>query len=306
MNISICITVLNEEASVGKLIRSLLNQTRKADEIVIVDGGSKDKTVEIIKHFQKKNKSIKLLQEKCSRARGRNLAVEVADSEIIAMTDAGCVARPDWLEKISGPFANPEVDVVAGFYKMLADNPFQKSARFFGGVLPSQFDAGFLPSTRSVAFRKNVWEDVGGFPEEQAGAAEDTVFNFKLLKQHKKISRVKDAVVEWGMPTSINDFQLAIYNYAKGDAQSKIWLFPGKGLASHNIKAIFVFLRYGLGLFLLFYALLSSPPVSLYLSILIFLYALYAYRKAGLWGVILQVTSDIAVMLGFISGLLLK
>ena len=77
MNVSICITVFNEEESIGPLLDSILSQTQKADEIVVVDGGSTDRTLEIISHYQKRFGGIKLLKEKCSRAKGRNLGVEI-------------------------------------------------------------------------------------------------------------------------------------------------------------------------------------------------------------------------------------
>ena len=91
MKVSVCISVLSEEKSVGKLLESLLNQSKKPNEIIIVDGGSKDKTVEIIKHFQKKDKRIKLVKQRGNVAKGRNTSIEVAKNEIIAITDAGCV-----------------------------------------------------------------------------------------------------------------------------------------------------------------------------------------------------------------------
>ena len=78
MNISLCITTFNEEGSIGSLLNSLLSQTRKPDEILIVDGGSTDKTIEVINHYQKRFGKIKLLKEKCTRAKGRNLGVEIA------------------------------------------------------------------------------------------------------------------------------------------------------------------------------------------------------------------------------------
>lgn len=302
MKISICITVLNEEKTISSLLESLLNQTKRADEIIIVDGGSTDKTLEIIKHYQKKNKSIKLLKERCSRAKGRNLAIELARNNIIAITDAGCLANKYWLNKITAPFNHESVDVVAGFYKMITENAFQKALSVFIGVLPSKFDVDFLPSSRSIAFRKELWERVGGFSESQNDTAEDTVFNYKILKNNAKISRVKDAIVEWRIPNNLPEAFLKFYKYAQGDAKSKIIIFPQKGLASHNIKVIFVFIRYVVGLSFLVFSFMSPPLFSLFFFFVL-LYLIWSFRKAGLWGIVLQLTSDVAVMLGFIHGL---
>jgi glycosyltransferase involved in cell wall biosynthesis len=304
MNISVCITVLNEENSIARLLESLLAQTKKPKEIIIVDGGSSDRTIEVIKHYQKKDKRIKLLTEKCSRSRGRNLGIEIAKGEIIAMTDAGCVPKPDWLEKITASFAVGAA-VVAGFYQMKANSVFEKAAAVFLGVAPSDFGPDFLPATRSMAFRKEVWEAVGGFDENLNGAAEDTGFNYKILKKGYRISRVKDARVEWEIPQSLKEVGFKIYEYAKGDAKSKIFRFPGKTLESHNIKAILVFLRYGLGM-LLFVLGFNSSVFALSLGILVSLYFFLAWRKAGFWGIILQFVSDLAVMGGFLTGLLAK
>src|SRR3989344_3024414 len=127
MSVSVCITVFNEKKSVSKLLESLLKQTRKPDEIVVVDGGSTDKTVEIIRHYQKKDMRIKLLIERCTRARGRNLAVELAKYEIVAITDADCVAEIDWLNRLIEPFKHEDVDICGGFYEMKAESDFQKA-----------------------------------------------------------------------------------------------------------------------------------------------------------------------------------
>ncbi len=304
MNISICITVLNEEESIGALLDSLVNQSKKADEIIVVDGGSIDKTIEIINHYQKRFGGLRLLKERCSRSEGRNLGAEMSKGEIIAMTDAGCVAQKDWLKNLTSPFVNEEIDVAAGFYKMLAKNPFEKAESVFLGTQAKDFDVGFLPSTRSIAFRRRVWEKVGGFPENLEDAAEDTLFNFKLVKSGAKISRVKDAVVEWGMPATISNFQFKIYNYAKGDARSRIWFFPGKGLASHNIKALSVLLRYTLAVVFLIYSLFYGSPPLFYWFIGLSVYLLWAFKKAGFWGIVLQFVSDFGVMTGFISGII--
>ena len=311
MNISICITVLNEEATISKLLDSLLTQSRKPDTIIIVDGGSSDRTVEIIRHYQHKDSRIKLLIEKCSRAKGRNLGIEIARSEIVATTDAGCIAQKDWLKNLVEPFKNEEVEVVAGFYTMQGFNPCSRAMSIFLGTLPRKFDVNFLPSARSMAFRKSIWEKVGGFPENLEGAAEDTVFDLKLVKNEAKIARVKNALVEWGMPKTITDFQLSIYNYAKGDAKSKVLWFPGRGLASHNIKAFSIIIRYLVLLTLLLASIKIGYLFPIWL-VLFFAYLFWAYRKiyiefgdklTALWGPILQIVSDFSVMSGFISAM---
>ena len=293
------------------MLDSLLGQTKKAKEIIVVDGMSTDKTVEIIRHYQKKYGGIKLLVEKSNRAQGRNLGIEIAKGDIIATTDAGCVIHKDWLQKIIAPFATGRVDVSAGFYKMAGNLPFQKAASFYLGVTPRKFNNNFLPSSRSLAFTKKIWEEMGGFPENIEGTVEDTQFNKKLLKANARISRVKDAIVEWGMPTSINDFFSKVYGYARGDALTKIWIFPGKGLMSHNIKSLLILLRYilGLGIFVLSFKYHVLLPA---LVILFLFYLLWSYRKVflefgdwkvAIWGPVFQITSDFAVMGGFLSGL---
>lgn len=311
---SVVITVLNEGDTIGALLDSLLAQTKKPEQIIIVDGGSNDSTVEIIRHYQKHYNRIKLLVEKSSRAKGRNLGCEIAKSEIIAMTDAGCIADKNWLKNITSPFEKTKVDVVAGYYHMSGGTPVECAMMKFMGVMPNSYDVNFLPSTRSMAFKKDIWEKVGGFPERLTGAAEDTVFNFKLIKNDAKLSRMKNAIVEWGMPTTISNFQFKIYNYAKGDAKSKIWIFPKKGFASHNIHSLYILLRYLL--FLSLAIITFHYHLSLlYCLIVALLYIFWAFRKINMefrswkvavWGPVLQIVSDFAVMRGFIDGILGK
>jgi len=315
MKISVVLTVFNEEESIGPLLDSLLVQTKKPESIVIVDGGSKDKTVEIIRHYQKRDSRIKLLVEKCSRARGRNLGCEIAKEEIIAITDAGCIADKNWLKNITEPFKEPKVDISAGFYKMVKRGPlFSKVMGVFLGVAPRKFDINFLPSTRSMAFRKSAWEAVGGFPEGKGNSAEDTDFNYKAVKLGLKYSRVKNALVEWGMPKNLGEFFHKIKEYAKWDARYGIWWHPVQRLASHNIKAVSVLLRYMV--FLSLFVLSFFYPIFPYLLAAVLIFYLYrAFRKVylefgdwkmAIWGPILQVVSDFAVIAGFLTGIFSK
>ncbi len=313
MKVSIVTTVKNEESSIGSLLDSLINQAKKASEIIVVDGGSSDKTIEIIKHYQKKHPTIKLLRENCTRSVGRNLGIEIAKSEIIAITDAGCIAKSDWVEKITDPFVNKEVDIVAGFYDMVVTSGLGRAMSVFLGVTPRKFDNSFFPSARSMAFTKRAWEIIGGFPEKYR-YAEDTHFNYFAKKAGLRFVRVKDARVEWRIPETISGFKNKIFEYALGDAQAGYWLFPEKGLMSHNIKALTVFARYTLGILLLVFSISSTPLFFLFI-LLVLLYFVWSFRKvyfetrevsSSLYGPFVQVISDFYVMYGFLSGILGK
>lgn len=317
MQISVCITVLNEQGSVGELLDSLLAQSKKPDEIVIVDGGSTDKTVQIIRHYQKKDRRIKLLVEPGSTAHGRNTGIEIAKYPIIASTDAGCIAKQDWLAKITEPFKFKNVGLVAGFYEMTAGNPVQEAMNVFHGITPKMYDpVTFLPSARSVAFRRSVWERVGGYSEKFEKAGEDTDFFYKCVKHGVKIVRVKEARVVWkeSATFTLSDSYKKFFQYAKGDAKSGIWWHPEKQFASHNIKVSLIFLRYLLGSVLFIYSL-NSPTTFYILLSAVSLYILFSFRKvyiqtgnfkAGLWGIVIQFVSDFAVMRGFLTGLMSK
>ena len=276
MKVSVCVTTKNEsEETIKKLLDALNHQSLKPDEIIIID--AKD-------------------YNNCSRSEGRNLAIKKARNEIIVITDAGCVPRKDWLKNLTvhlgGAKAHPLgvlADVVAGGYKMIAKNSFQKAMRFYLGVSPRKFDKNFMPSARSMAFTKTIWKKAGGFPEKLDNTAEDTLFNVNLIKAGAKFVVAKDAIVDWQMPDSIKNFYLKIKNYAQGDAESGIWWHPVKKWQTHNIKILTIFLRYIL--FVLF-------------PWLILIYIIYSYYKAGLWGIILQFTSDFAGIIGFSHGIL--
>ncbi|MCX6706306.1 MAG: glycosyltransferase [Candidatus Woesebacteria bacterium] len=320
MKVSICITIKDEEKWIGALLDSLALQSKKADEIVIVDGGSTDKTVEIIKHYQKKNRNIKLLVEEGGIAHGRNTAIEIAKYPIIVQIDAGCIAEKDWLEKLVRPFElsqEPEagVGVSAGFYIMPSSSFLQKAMNLYLGIHPKRFDpANFLPSARSVAFKKEVWEKVGGYDESLEKGGEDTKFFISCVKTGIRIARVGDAKVIWEETAGygIKNFFLKIFNYAKGDAKTKLWIYPIPGIMSHNIKILFVFIRYLLGLGLLIISF-TNPPFFYFVLGLFVLYIFWSVWKfrdickswqVRVWIPIVQIVSDIAVMLGFLYGIL--
>lgn len=266
---SVVITVLNEEKTIHSLLRALFSQSLQSTEVLIIDGGSTDETVRLIKTFQRKYKNLQLiLRPGFNRSQARNVGITEARCDVIAVTDAGCIPKKDWLEKIVSPFyEDVGADVVAGYYDALPKTFWQSVSEEYLTVLPKNFDTKtFLPSSRSLAFRKSLWKKVGGYPEE-LDTCEDLIFAERLKTESKCWIVQKDAQVIWEQPRSLSEIRDKVYHYALGDLQagyerhvrkikSAVWRVAILlGFAFPLFFTTFSFARIvGLGLFTLYFA----------------------------------------------------
>jgi glycosyltransferase involved in cell wall biosynthesis len=221
MKISIISTVLNEEKNIEKFMTSIINQTKRPNEFIIVDGGSKDKTYEILKKFSRKDGWIKAYQKKNANiSQGRNYAILKTKNDIIAVCDAGGEYKKDWLEKLSKGF-NGQVSF--GSDKPLIKTEFHR--KLAKVILHKNVEG----SSRNMIFTKKIWKDVGGYPEDLK-IGEDTLFDERIKRKGYKISRVPDAVCYWEMRDSLEDVKKQFYNYGYWDGRSyrKYRLLPTK------------------------------------------------------------------------------
>lgn len=223
--ISLICTVKNEKETILDLLESLEGQSRLPDEVVIVDGGSTDRTVELIKEFMKRSKlNIRLIVAPGANiAQGRNIAIENSTYDVIVSTDAGCRLHPRWLENIVRPFEeDPSVDVVSGVYLPWHENEFQEVAGYIIFPEVDRHDPQkFLPSSRSVAFKKEAWRRVGGYPK-YLYTAEDTLFDLKLKRLGMKFVLARNAIVYWRVRKNLREIFKQHFNYAKGDGEAFI------------------------------------------------------------------------------------
>jgi cellulose synthase/poly-beta-1,6-N-acetylglucosamine synthase-like glycosyltransferase len=195
---------------------------------VIADGGSSDGTYQRLTDRAAKDPRIRALLAPGNRSVGRNAAVRAARHDVIACTDAGVEVDREWLERLTRPFAtDPTVDVVAGFYRPAGSTWFERAA----GVVsaPSLREVNwdrFLPSTRSVAFRRAAWERAGGFDEALAHN-EDTPFALAMKRLGCKFAFAPDAIVEWRPRGDLRAFAHQHRRFGVGDGESRVqaWFY---------------------------------------------------------------------------------
>jgi glycosyltransferase involved in cell wall biosynthesis len=237
MQFTLVSTVFNEMSRLDRTITDIEAQTLKPSEIVITDAGSTDGTYIRLMQWQTSSTiPIKLLQEKgCNVARGRNLAIEAAQHELIVSTDFGCRFHPKWLESLVEPFKIQELQIISqkedaiqivGGAFTIKENEIETKAAKADYILqrgyPVILDDYFSVSSRSIAYKKNVWEIIGGYPEWLTLAADDTIF-WKLAKKHGfTYTFVEQPYVYWGRHKTDKAFAKEAFRYGLGDGESRI------------------------------------------------------------------------------------
>jgi GT2 family glycosyltransferase len=155
-------------------------------------------------------------------ARGRNLAIESTTASVIAVTDAGVRLDPDWLATMLARLQD-SIDVVGGFFLPEAHTTFERALA--AAVLPALHDVRaetFLPSSRSVLFRRAAWQRIGGYPE-WLDYCEDLVFDLRLRSAGLRFEFAPEAVVWFRPRRSVRAFFRQYFLYARGDGKADLW-----------------------------------------------------------------------------------
>ncbi len=234
--ISVVVTVRNDREGLVELLPGLAAQTLKPDEILIVDGGSIDGTLQALDDFSLPGTAIRTeIVAGANIAAGRNAGVRLARHELIACTDAGCRPDPGWLAALEA--ALDEADIASGVFVAEGKTEFERivalthypvveelgqtaaltrlSHRLFGRRFVASPGNG-----RSIAFHRRVWETVDGFPERQY-TGEDLAFARAAADRGFRAALVEDAVVRWRPRGTWAANARMFFRYCRGDIRSK-------------------------------------------------------------------------------------
>jgi glycosyltransferase involved in cell wall biosynthesis len=221
VKVSVVLTLLNEGEGLAELLEALLAQSHAADEFVIVDGGSRDSTVRTLQRYADRDARFRLFVEPGANiARGRNLAIERASGDVIAVTDGGCRPDRDWLRELLAPLqADPDVGAVGGRFVPVGDSRFE----FYSGLMSVPDLAGESQRAmfygRSSAFRKALWTQLGGYPE-WLYTAEDTLFALGAGRRTDwRIVYAPASLLYWRPRPTIRKLAKMFYLYGRGNGR---------------------------------------------------------------------------------------
>jgi cellulose synthase/poly-beta-1,6-N-acetylglucosamine synthase-like glycosyltransferase len=232
---SVVITVRDDAEALGRLLDALAAQTRRPDEVIVVDGGSRDGTVELLARWADGPLPLRVEEApEANIAAGRNAGVRAARHEWIACTDAGCVPDQEWLAALAA--AGAGADFVGGVYEVDARTPFERTlavalypsvdeierpsawVRLWQLTFGRRFAAA-QTTGRSMAFTRMVWRAVGGFPE-RLYAGEDVSFSAAVAASGARTTLAPRALVRWRpRPTWPANVRMYV-SYGRGDIRA--------------------------------------------------------------------------------------
>lgn len=178
--ISIIIPTLNEEEYLEPVIKSIKNQHFKDYEIIVSDGSSDDKTIEIAKKYTDKF----IVSKKRGISVQRNTGVKIAKGDILLFLDADTTLKQDFLTHMNNAFNDKNVVSAVGYVRSYGRKRDRVTLRSYSEAVRILSVLRPYMCGSCMAVRKNIFEKVGGF-DENLYTAEDVDIGLKIRKYGK-------------------------------------------------------------------------------------------------------------------------
>jgi cellulose synthase/poly-beta-1,6-N-acetylglucosamine synthase-like glycosyltransferase len=309
--ISLIVPAFNEEITIKKSLESLIELDYPNYEIVVVDDGSTDQTLEIAREFETSNVKV-IHQHNQGKANALNNGINHSKGEIIVTVDSDTKLKEDSLKKIFARFAeNKQLGAVAGNVKVIPENSILnviQGAEYTVGInlvrkAQSMLGCVMIVPGPIAALRREAIERVELFSSDTF--AEDFDITMKILEQGYKVEYEDNAISYTDAPKNLEDFMKQRRRWYRGMLQVldkyrnlyfsiKHGLFGMFGVPNLWFDAISPFFNTALILLALASAFLGYPSISL-LGITIY----FAVQLAiGIFGVSLDPEPKLRDFLG--------
>lgn len=220
MLFSIIIPLYNRPEEINELIASLIVQTYKEYEIIIVEDGSKISSENIIKNYQNSNSNI-FYYSKQNEGPGptRNYGSEKAKGDYFIFLDSDCIVPQDYLSIVNTFLINNKVDCFGGPDRAMDSfTPIQKAINYSmtallttGGIRGSKKSADkYYPRSFNMGIRARVFNELEGFAPMRFG--EDLDLSMRIIENGYSTKLIHEAWVYHKRRTNFRKFYKQIFN----------------------------------------------------------------------------------------------
>lgn len=187
--ISIIIPIYNSEKNLKKCLDSIVKQTYNNLEIILVDDGSNDNSLRIMKEYQMKDKRIKIIEKGNSGvSSSRNVGLINSTGEYITFIDSDDTIDTYYLEHTMKYFVDPEIDIVCANYNYDYNGKIKKNKSFVSKKIPNTVALNplsnyYITSVWGKIFKSEIIKTLRF--DEKIFYSEDTLFYTEALLRAK-------------------------------------------------------------------------------------------------------------------------
>ena len=198
--VTVIVPVYNSEEYIGRCLQSILNQTYNNFEILVVNDGSKDNSLKIIKEYENKypDKIISINQENKGVSITRNESIKKANGEFIMFVDDADFIDRDYIETFVNTIRENDYDVVLGGYRRPnQDGKIIKKMQ----LKDTEWSKFMIMAPWAKIYRKRYLLD-NNIEFLNVNLGEDIYFNLKAMLISKKIKIIQYTGYNWFFNTS--------------------------------------------------------------------------------------------------------
>lgn len=244
---SVIVPVYNRIGEVRDLIESLLVQTSKDFETIIVEDGSTEPCREVVEDAATRGLDVKYYyKENEGRSIARNYGLERATGDYFVFFDSDCVIPPDYFRTLAAEldrhkdldcFGGPDAAHESFTPTQKAINYSMTSFLTTGGIRGGKIKLEkFVPRTFNMGFSRRVYERVGGFREM---FSEDIDMSTRIRKAGFNIGLIRETPVWHKRRVDLKKFFRQVYVFGMSRITLKL-LYPDSLKAVHLLPAAFV------------------------------------------------------------------